>query len=194
MTFTTTVRSANLHFLLTGIPDGSNVDLYLSDDSGVIASSTNAENADELITWSPGAGEYRLGEGKDYTIWVLGEDVPDGPIIPNLKVWSDEVNIWLSTTSPDVVVNAIDPNESVDVIVNYAMDNWLPRKQSEHVSSLVHRLSRELSTNISRSRRVESCARCTCRSSRGIRHAHYLLGQCMFRTPGYSGGPVISCG
>ena len=125
MTFTTTERSANLYFSLTDIPVGSNVDLYLSDGVDIIASSLNTDNADEYIKWSPDAGEYRFGAGKEYTLYVLGEDVPDGSITPNLMVWSDEVNIWLSTTSPDVTVSAIDPGETVDVIVNYAKNGWI---------------------------------------------------------------------
>jgi uncharacterized repeat protein (TIGR01451 family) len=126
MTVTTSERTQNLYFNLSGIPAGNDVDLYLSDDSGIIAQSQERGNDDEHITWSPDLGEYRLGEGEEFTIWVHGFEVPAGPIDPVLEVWSDELNLWLSATHPDVHVSEIGAGETVSMTVHFAKEGWEP--------------------------------------------------------------------
>lgn len=126
MTVVATERTQNLYFNLTNIPPGNDVDLFLSDDTGIIAQSQTAGNSDEQILVIPGADEYRLGEGEEFTIWVHGFEVPGAPITPTLTILSDELNLWLSATHADVHVKDIGVSETVSVTVNFAKDGWAP--------------------------------------------------------------------
>ena len=126
MTLVTDERSAALHADLTGIPAGSDVDLYLYDENGdLVTKSQTTGNVDEGIDLLPDLGEYRLGEGHSYTLYVHGFTVPAGPITPNLHVWWDVVNMWLSAGDPDVHVNAIGAGETVTVTLNFEKKGML---------------------------------------------------------------------
>jgi uncharacterized repeat protein (TIGR01451 family) len=126
MTVMTTERMQNLYFDLSDIPSDNDVDLYVSDASGIIARSQHPGNVDESIKLTPDADEYRIGQGKEYTVWVHGFEVPGAPITPTLSITSDELNLWLSATHPDVHVNSIGVGDTVSMTVNFAKESWEP--------------------------------------------------------------------
>ena len=123
MTVTTNERAAALHVWLTQIPAGNDVDVYVSDDSGIVATAQTTGDADEHILITPMEGDYRFEANKDYTIWVHGFDVT-GTINPHLRVQWDVLNIWLSATHPDVYANQIGPGEMVSVTVHFEKEGW----------------------------------------------------------------------
>lgn len=125
MTVTTDERSANLHVLLSGIPSGNDVDLYVSDEDGNLIASQLRGSVNEHIIITPEPGEYRLGEGREYTIWVHGYAVA-GTITPHLRVWWDVLNLWLSTEHEDVSVSAIEPGESATFTLHFEKEGWVP--------------------------------------------------------------------
>ena len=125
MTVTADERAQNLNVALTGIAGMNNVDVYVTDALGaIVASSTNADNADEMAMVIPSGANYRLGEGAEYTIWVHGADVT-GTINPHLRVWWDELNVWLSAEHPDVHVAAIGAGETVSVTLHFENEGWM---------------------------------------------------------------------
>jgi len=127
MTVTTTHRVAALNAAVTDITTGADVDLYVTDETGtIVAKSQNAGDADEDIQLEPPAGEYRFEEGKEYTIWVHGQDVPAPPVTPTLHVWWDQHNVWLSASHPDVSVSAIGAGEMVSVTLHFDKLDWSP--------------------------------------------------------------------
>ena len=126
MTATTDERAAALNLMLSNIPSGNDVDVYVSDETGIIAQSQTNSNGDEQIMIAPPTDEYRFPEGKEFTVWVHGFDVPSAPITPTLHVWWDSLNLWLSATHPDVHVNAIAPGETVSVTLNFEKAGWSP--------------------------------------------------------------------
>jgi uncharacterized repeat protein (TIGR01451 family) len=126
-TLTTDERTAGIHVALTGIPAGSDADLYLTDTAGsLIAKSQTAGNADEMIDLTPAAPLYRFGDGEKFILWVHGFDVPSGPITPTLKVTADELNLWLAATSNGVTVNSIGAGETVTATLNFEKEGWGP--------------------------------------------------------------------
>jgi hypothetical protein len=62
---------------------------------------------------------YRLDPGT-YTVFVHGLIVEAEPSQPTLHVWWDQLSVWLSSTRPDVIVEAIGPNQTASVTLNYA--------------------------------------------------------------------------
>jgi uncharacterized repeat protein (TIGR01451 family) len=127
MTVTTSARTNALHFLLTEIPtDTADVDLYLTNEAGEIVAKSQTDQATEHIKYDPPEGQYRFTAGEEYTVWVHGFDVPSGPVTPHLRVWTDELNVWLSSTHPDVMVDAIGAGEAVSVTLNFEKDGWAP--------------------------------------------------------------------
>jgi uncharacterized repeat protein (TIGR01451 family) len=126
-TLTADERTAGIHIALTGIPSGSDADLYLTDTAGdLIAKSQTEGNADEMIDLAPTAPLYRFGDGTQFTLWVHGFDVPAGPITPTLKVTVDELNLWLSADSNGVTVNSIGAGETVTATLNFEKAGWMP--------------------------------------------------------------------
>lgn len=128
-TVTVDHRAAALFVDLTGIADGNDVDLYVTDgDDQVVASSLTAGSADEHVTILPVDPGYRIVPGTEYTIWVHGKAVT-GTINPTLTVREAALNVWLSEKQPDVHVSDIGPGEQVEtavITVNYAMTGWQP--------------------------------------------------------------------
>ncbi len=128
--FSTTVtageRSGALHAALIDIPAGANVDLYVTDDSGtVVASSTAAGSADELVSLRPVEPDYRFEAGSEYTLWVHGFNVP-APVTPHLHVWWDQLNLWLSAEHADVHAASIGAGEMVSVTLHFDKAGWTP--------------------------------------------------------------------
>ncbi|MGD2146044.1 MAG: 5'-nucleotidase C-terminal domain-containing protein, partial [Anaerolineae bacterium] len=125
MTVTTNERVAALQATVTDIAAGADVDLYVTDEMGsIVAVSQNAAGTDEQVMLTPMAGEYRLEEGVDYTIWVHGFDVPAAPVAPTLHVWWDVHNLWLSASHPEVSVSAIGAGETVSVTLHFDKAGW----------------------------------------------------------------------
>lgn len=123
---TTDERTAAIHATVTGIPAGANVDLYLTDEANqIVASSLTAGNADEELVLKPAAG-YRLEAGKEYTVLVHGVSVPTPPVNPTVHVWTDELNVWLSATDPDVHVMGFDPGDTATMTIHFSKDGWAP--------------------------------------------------------------------
>jgi len=118
MTVTANDHAAALYVELSNIPAGNDVDVYVSDETGIIAQSQTDGDGDEYIEIWPD-GNYRFEAGKQYTIWVHGFSVPGGPITPTLHVWWDVLNLWLSATHPDVHAMAIGAGETVSVTVHW---------------------------------------------------------------------------
>ena len=125
-TVTTTERTSALYVDLTLIPAGNDVDLYISDASGIIKIGQEAGNTDESLMILPESGEYRLEANKVYTIWVHGVDVPSGAITPHLEVTVDSLNVWLSAEHSDVSVSEISAGEMVSVTLNFEKEDWAP--------------------------------------------------------------------
>ena len=125
MTVTTTDRVAGLYATVTDIPAGSDVDLYLTDEMGeIVAASQNLASDDEQVMVEKLAGEYRMEEGLEYTIWVHGFDVPAPPVSPTLHVWWEMNNLWLSASHPDVSVAAIGAGETVSFTLHFDKASW----------------------------------------------------------------------
>jgi len=126
-TVTAGERAGGLHATLTDIITGANVDLYVTDITGmVVVSSTNTGNADEAVALLPAVGEYRFEAGTEYTVWVHGYDVPAPPVNPTLHVWWDVLNMWLSASHPDVHASAIGAGEMVSLTLHFDKAGWLP--------------------------------------------------------------------
>ena len=125
MKVTATQRAARLHATLTDIPFGSDVDLYVSDETGaIVALSQNTGTADEHVMLTPMEGEYRFEEGAEYTIWVHGQVVPTPPVNPTLHVWWDKLNLWLTAEDADVRVSAIGAGETVSFTLHFDKAGW----------------------------------------------------------------------
>ena len=122
--FTSSERTAAIHSTLTAIPSGNDVDLYLLDPvtGEILAKSQTASNGSEVLDYLPAADQYRLGQvGKLYRLVVHGFYIPGAGIYPDLKLWTDELNLWLA--DPDGVVishpDTILPGETVSVTLKF---------------------------------------------------------------------------
>lgn len=125
LTVTADNRSAALNAVVSNIPVGANVDLYVTDIAGtVVVSSTNAGNADEQVVLEPLDASYRFEEGEQYVIYVHGKDVPTPPIEPQLKVWWDQLNLWLTAEHPDIGVRSIGAGEMVTITLHFDKTGW----------------------------------------------------------------------
>jgi uncharacterized repeat protein (TIGR01451 family) len=132
-TLTTDERTSAIQVDLYEIPVDANIDIYITDSSDtVVAQSNNSGNADETARIEPPEGEYRLGAGQEYTLWVHGSSVPTAPAHPGLGVTFFDRNIWLSSDHPDVTTmdvnyaDEISVGETVTVTLNYARSDWEP--------------------------------------------------------------------
>lgn len=117
LTVTTDKRTSALYADLTSVPAGADVDLFVTDENGVIVAQSQT-SGDEHVEVLP-VDNYRFGQGHDFTVWVHGFDVPTPPVTPHLHVWKDELNLWLSAEHPDVHVSEIGAGETVSVTLNF---------------------------------------------------------------------------
>jgi uncharacterized repeat protein (TIGR01451 family) len=126
-TVTMTHRIAGLYATLTEVSSTVDIDLYVTDETGaVVAKSQTWGTANEAITITPPAGEYRFEEGAEYTVWVHGYDVPTPPANVHLNVTWDVLNLWLSASHPDVHVSAIGAGETVSLTLHFDKPGWSP--------------------------------------------------------------------
>ena len=116
--FTTTERTALLAATLT-VPAGSDLDLYLTDADGNILAMSQTKGATETVQLAPAVGEYRLGEGKTYSILVHGFNVA-APVNAQLVVKTKELNVWLTDNNADVITSAIQPGQAATFTLHYA--------------------------------------------------------------------------
>jgi uncharacterized repeat protein (TIGR01451 family) len=129
--FSTTVTMnhniAALYATLTEVSPTVDIDLYVTDETGVVvAKSQTWGTANEAITFTTPAGEYRFEEGAEYTVWVHGYDVPTPPANVHLNVTWDVHNLWLSASHPDVHVSAIGAGETVSLTLHFDKPGWAP--------------------------------------------------------------------
>jgi uncharacterized repeat protein (TIGR01451 family) len=128
-TLVTDERSKAIHVTVENIPAGADVDLYLTDGANnILAESKEAGDTSESIDWYPDPGDLRFGAGETFKVWVHGVDVPTPPVTPDVKIWTDDLNIWLSSPHPYVEYNStgISADETVTLTVNFAKDDWMP--------------------------------------------------------------------
>ena len=132
--YQTEVTAANrtnaLHVDLTGVPGTDDLDLYVTGpDGSIIAESRDpALGASESITIRPVPPAYRLDPGT-YTVYVHGFQVESEDAPSNLYIWWDKLSVWLSSTRPDVTVEAIGPNQPASVTLNFDDDGLLTGKE-----------------------------------------------------------------
>lgn len=120
-------RAAALNVKVDGIPAGANVDVYVTGAGGaVLASSTNTGSAGEMAVLLPPDGNYRFETGSEYTLWVLGAEIPSSPISPHLDVWWDQHNFWLSDNNPDVKTRSIGGGQVVSATLHFDKAGWTP--------------------------------------------------------------------